>query len=61
MSNSVGTTPAKVKAYGFLIDPQGMPKVDNPLEVPKYDWGTLTQKEKDHVNGSVMEHLRRFD
>ena len=61
MTHSAKATNAEIKGYGFVIDPQGMPKVDNPLEVPDYDWGTLTQKEKDHINGSVMEHLRRFD
>ena len=62
MTHSAKATDAEIKGYGFVIcATTGMPKVDKPLEVPAYDWGTLTQEEKDHINGSVMEHLRRYD
>lgn len=59
---NVSVKEGKFKGYGFIIDNQtGMPKVDNPLDVPDYDWGTLTKEEKDHVNAGVAEHLRRLN
>lgn len=53
---------SEFKGYGFIICGEtGMPKVDDPTSVPDFDWGTLTQEEKDHINAKAPEHLRRSD
>lgn len=50
------------QSYGVVRDAKtGMPKVDEPQTVPDVIWKSFTQEEKNHINNSVLEHLRRYD
>jgi len=58
----MNTSRGKVDLYAVVYcQHTGMPKIDNPLSVPDVVWHGLSQREKDHVNNSVLEHLRRYD
>jgi hypothetical protein len=49
----------KIKAYAFIIDKNGMPRIDNPLSVPNEAWETLTQTEKDWANSHCPVEFKR--
>jgi hypothetical protein len=49
----------KIKAYAFIVDKNGMPRIDNPLSVPNEAWETLTQTEKDWANSHCPVEFKR--
>lgn len=50
---------AKVRGYGIVIKANGMPRIDNPLDVPQKAWDTLTLEQKNYANDQVVEELRK--
>ena len=50
---------AKIKGYAFIIKANGMPRIDNPREVPQENWDTLTLEQQNHANEQVSEEFRR--
>lgn len=59
MAIGIGAKKAKVKGYGFVMKANGMPRIDNPLEVPQQAWDTLTLEQQKYANAQVSEELRR--
>lgn len=61
MSNEAKVGQPKIQAYAIVYDKNGMPRIDNPQDVPDEVWDQLTDHQKHHANIQVMEHLRRWD
>ena len=55
------TSSSHFKLYLLVRDKDGMPLIDHPESVPKVVWDSFTKEEKDFINNSVMEHLKRYD
>lgn len=53
------TAKGKIKGYAFVMMSNGMPRIDNPLDVPKQAWDTLTLKQRIFANDQVKPELRR--
>ena len=52
-------TKAKLKGYIFVFKANGMPRIDNPLDVPQEHWDTLTFEQKNYANDQVVVELRK--
>ena len=59
--NNVGMSNGEIKGYMLVLNKDGMPKVEFPELVPDHVWKSFTQEQKDFVNNSVQEDLKRFD
>ncbi len=49
----------KLRGYAFVIKASGMPRIDNPLDVPQEAWDTLTLEQQIYANDHVVQKLRR--
>lgn len=59
MAMGIGAKKARLTGYGFIMKASGMPRIDNPLEVPQQAWDTLTLEQKNYANAQVSEELKR--
>lgn len=59
MAIGIGASRGKLTGYGFVMKANGMPRIDNPLEVPQQAWDTLTLEQKNYANDQVVAELRK--
>lgn len=50
---------AKLRGYAFVIKANGMPRIDNPLDVPQEAWDNLTLEQQIYANDQVAVELRK--
>ena len=55
------TLKGKVKGYGIVMKQNGMPRIDNPRDVPQEAWDTLTLEQKNYDNAQVQQDLQRVN
>lgn len=54
-----GPSRAKLRGYAFVFKASGMPRIDNPLDVPQEAWDTLTLEQQKYANDQVAIELRK--
>ena len=50
---------AKLKGYIFIFKQNGMPRIDNPLDVPQSAWDSLTIEQQEYANDQVVKERKR--
>lgn len=53
------TLKAKLTGYAFVMKANGMPRIDNPKDVPQEAWDTLTKEQKAYANNQVDVPFQR--